>query len=140
MEEKKTLEERLESLERIVRGLAHYIADMDGHANTQQPQEPPMPKQEEINLDDFARLYNVVKYNIPITTRFAPLVINMNSKYKNSLIEKALCPSGYGDFYQPKGELSPLFINFKDDLKYDYSVDCVFEGFFEWDRPVQSSV
>ena len=119
---------RLDDIERIVCGVVRYLDDKDKKETEEQG-----VKQEEINKEDFAKLYNAVKYSIPLQTRFAPLVIYFNEKYKDSIIRDLVYPSDFKDLYQPKAEISPVLIGFKP-LKYDYSVDFVLEGFFEWDK------
>ena len=120
------LEQRLTNIENAIERLAHYIAG--GH---------PSSHKAEINKEDFTRLYNNVKYTIPITSRFSPLVMFLNEKYKESLLKDTLKPSDlYAGYYEPIGEISPVLISFarlKND--YDYSVDFELNGFFEWDRP-----
>ena len=52
------LEQRLTNIENAIERLAHYIAG--GHSSSHKA---------EINKEDFTRLYNNVKYTIPITFR-----------------------------------------------------------------------
>ena len=90
-----------------------------------------LPEQQKINREKFAQLYNYVKYDLPIQRQIIPMVIWLNSKYKDDLVSNFLYPAEETDCFYIKGEFSPLLIGFKNNLDVDYRVDMtMLDNFF----------
>lgn len=132
MADESHIEQRLSNIEDTLGRLINYLSGQTAESTE---------TKKEINKEDFARLYNTVKYTIPMTSRFSPTFIIINEKYKDSLLKDTLTPSDFAGYYEPIGELSPMLISF-NKLKhdYDYTVEFVLEGYFEDDRPQAKAV